>query len=218
MLDHQVKQAERPFSVEKEVLIHHKEGPDLHIPFHQLHDFKQLVARFVEVDVSSLAAEHGRRGAKVARHGAPDGGDECGRYVARLDAERYTESSRGDAGDHIGVDDGPGIVLGEKPSHPPNALAPDDVVGVDPAVEVRQTGHVPADDDCGVGQVLSDQLAHPPNLADVDDNGSDSDDVVGVRGDLLDEALLIGEIEECARGGDVGLNHHNAPRAMEHSQ
>ena len=41
-----------------------------------------------------------------------------------------------------------------------DALAADDVVGVDPLGQVGNVGDVPADDDLRLGLMLADQLAH----------------------------------------------------------
>ena len=75
-----------------------------------------------------------------------------------------------------------------------------------------------ADDDRGAGLVLADQLDHLGNLDLVGDDAADTDDVVALGANLLEEALARGEVEQRAGGLDVGLDEHQPPRTMEHPQ
>ena len=51
-------------------------------------------------------------------------------------------------------------VFAEELAEPAHALAFDDVVGVDPLVQVGDVGDVPADDDRGMRLIPPNQLAH----------------------------------------------------------
>ena len=110
------------------------------------------------------------------------------------------------------------FVLTEEPAHPTHALAFDDVVSVDPLFKVRHVGNVSADEDRGLRQVLADKLAHLAHLLDIGDDRADSNNLIVVRRDLANKPLQIGEVQERARRVYVGLNQHQSPGAMEHTQ
>ena len=73
-------------------------------------------------------------------------------------------------GDDQRMADGLVLVLAQEPPEPAHALALDDVVGVDPLVQIGDVGDVPADDDRRVRLVLADQLAHLLHLEQVGDD------------------------------------------------
>ena len=56
---HALQQAHGALAMQQEVLVHDKEGLHLELSFHLLHDFKQFVTAFEEVDEISLASEEG---------------------------------------------------------------------------------------------------------------------------------------------------------------
>ena len=85
--------------------------------------------------------------------------------------------------------------------------------------EAGMVGDVPADDDRGLGLVLADQLAHLRDLADVGHDRADADHVVAARvRSSSTKRSRRGEVEQRAGRLDVGLDQHQAPRAMEHAQ
>ena len=120
--------------MEEEVLVHHEEGADAHLAGDLVHDVEQFVARLVEVDRVSLAAEHGRGGAEVAAQGAAHRGDDRGGHVAAAVAGVDAQVPRAEArGDHR-MAQGPILVLAQEAAEPADALAFDDMIGVDPLV------------------------------------------------------------------------------------
>ena len=70
---------------------------------------------------------------------------------------------------------GPVFVLAQEAAEPADALAADDVIGVDPLVQVGHVGDVPADDDRGVRLILPDQLAHLLDFQHVRDDRRNAD-------------------------------------------
>ena len=73
------------------------EGADLHRTFHLLHDLEKLAARFVEMEALPFAAEECRRGAEVAAHWAPDGGNDGSRGVARPVGDTHSQHSHAES-------------------------------------------------------------------------------------------------------------------------
>jgi len=73
---HALQQAHGALAMQQEVLVHDKEGLHLELSSHLLHDFKQLVPAFEEVDEISFAPEEGRCRAEVAAHGTANGRDD----------------------------------------------------------------------------------------------------------------------------------------------
>ena len=119
-----------------------------------------------------------------------------------------------EAGGKRGMADGGGHVLAQVAAHPFDAVALDDVVGVEDVLDAGNGGHVPAHDDGGVRREFPDHAAHLARLADIHDDGRDAHDVVMVGRQLAGEGLARGEIEDRARSGDILLNHEDAPGAM----
>ena len=109
-------------------------------------------------------------------------------------------------------------IFAQESAKPADPFAADDVVGVDPPLEVGNVGDVPADDDLGLGKMLADQLAHLLHLQQVRQDAADAHDVVGPAADLLDEAVQGGKVQERARRVEVRLDQHQAPGAMEQPQ
>jgi hypothetical protein len=102
----------------------------------------------------------------------------------------------------------PVLVLAQKPPHPPYAVPVGDVIQVRVFGQYRKIGNVTADHDGCVRLVLADQLAHAAHFEQVGHDRADADDVIGIARQLVDEALLRGEIEQRAWRPEVGLNQH----------
>jgi len=109
-------------------------------------------------------------------------------------------------------------ILAEERAQPANPFTPDDVVGVNHAGDLRDRRDVPAHHDRRRRGVLAHEAAHLAHLADVHDDGRDADDVVLVLGNLSNETLARGKVENGARRGDVVLKEGQRPGAMEHAQ
>jgi hypothetical protein len=97
-------------------------------------------------------------------------------------------------------------------------FASHDVVRVDPLREAGEVGHVAAHHDGGLGLVEPDESAHLGQLEEVRDDRADADDVVASGPDLVHEAVEGREVEERAGRVEIGLDEHQAPRAVEHAQ
>ena len=204
--------------MEEEVLVHHEERADAHLALELAHDVEQLVAGLVEVDRLALAAEHGRGGAEVAAQRAAHRRDDRGGHVAAAFFGADAQVPRAEARGNQRVAQRLVLVLAQEAAEPAHALAADDVIGVDPLVQIGHVGDVAADDDRGVRQILPNQLAHLLHFEDVGNDRRDADDVVLVGANLLDEAIERGEVQQRAGRGDVRLDHHQAPTAVEHPQ
>jgi len=114
--------------------------------------------------------------------------------------------------------DGRVLVFTQVASHPGNALAAHDVVRIDHLVDAGYGGDMPADHNRRVRRKLADHAAHFTHFGDVHDDRGDSDDVVCMRGDLTLEIVSSREIKNGAGRGNIRLDQHNAPGAMEHAQ
>ena len=114
--------------------------------------------------------------------------------------------------------DGPVGAFAQIAAKPSHALAADDMVGVDPLVQIGDVGNMPADDDFGLRLIAADQLAHLFDFVLVGNDRGDADHVVPVIADFLDEAVQRREVQHGARGLDIGLDEHDAPTAVEHPQ
>jgi len=101
---------------------------------------------------------------------------------------------------------------------PRDTVAPDDVVGVDDALQALAGGDVPAHDNRCAGEVLADHLAHFFHLARVGDDGTDPDDVVVMVRNLARELFERRVVEDGAGGVDVGLQHPQREGRVEHAQ
>src|SRR5262249_26500847 len=123
-----------------------------------------------------------------------------------------------ESGDDGRVLDGSGIVFAEEAAHPGDAFAAHDVIRVHHVADSGNRCDVSADDDGGLRPNLANALAHLPHLADVGDDGGDADNVVFLLVQFLLELLESGEVEHRAGRGDVALDHHDPPRAVEHAQ
>lgn len=91
-----------------------------------------------------------------------------------------SHGAHAETGDDMRMADGSSGVLTEERAHPGNAVATDDVIGVDHLRESGDGGDVSADDDGGTGRELADHAAHFAHLADVHDDGRNADDIVMV--------------------------------------
>ena len=215
---HQLQQAQGAGAMEQEVLVHDEERSDAHAGRELVHDVEQLVAGLVEVHEPALAAEHGGRRAEVAAQRAADGRDHGGGGILGPALDGDPHAARAEARGDQRVAQGLADAVVEEPSEPDDAVAADDVVGVDAVGQVRHVGDVAADHDGRVRQVTPHHLAHGPDLALVQDDAADADDVVVVLADLLLEALPGGEVEDGAGGRQVGLDQHQPPTAVEHAE
>src|SRR5689334_13066543 len=100
-------------------------------------------------------------------------------------------------------------IFAEIRTHPGDAFAFDDVVGVDHVVNARDRGDMAADNDLRVGRELAYDAAHLTHFTDIYDDGGDADHVVLLLSDLAGEGFSSGEIEHGTRRGDVLLDHHD---------
>ena len=123
-----------------------------------------------------------------------------------------------EGGGESGVADGGVDFFAQVLAHPGDAVAFDDVVGIEEVLDAGDGGDVAADDHGGARREFADHAAHFARLADVDDDGRDADDVVVVGGQFAGEGFARGEIEDGAGSGYVLLNHEDAPGAVEAAQ
>ena len=79
VLLHQFKEPQGPLPMEKKILIHGKEGPDLEFFFQLTHDGKEVVAGFIKINMLPLTPEKGGGGTEVTTQGTAHGRDEHGR-------------------------------------------------------------------------------------------------------------------------------------------
>ena len=185
---------------------------------HVLHDVEELIAGFVEVVALALAAEERGRGAEVAAHRASDRGNDRGGGIARVVGHAHAKNAEAEAGENFGMDERRAGIFAEEAAHPGNAFAAHDVVGIEHVFHAGNAGDVAADDDGGVRRKLAHAAAHLAHLAEVGNDAGDSDDVVLVRGQFALKLVEGREVEQRARSRDVLLDHHQAPRAVEHAQ
>ena len=92
------------------------------------------------------------------------------------------------------------------------------MVRIDHLVDAGYGGDMAADHNRRVRRKLADHAAHFTHFGDVHDDRGDSDDVVWMRGDLALEIVSSREIKNGAGRGNIRLDQHNAPGAMEHAQ
>ncbi len=109
-------------------------------------------------------------------------------------------------------------IFAEIAAHPSDSLASHHVIRVNQFVEAGNGGDVPADDDGRARRQPAHAPAHLTHLGEVGNDAGDAHDVIFRRGKFALEPFQGGEIEQRARCGNVLLNHHQAPGAMEHAQ
>src|ERR1035441_1404730 len=109
-------------------------------------------------------------------------------------------------------------VFAEVLAHPGDAVAFDNVIGIEELLHAGDGGDVAADDDRRARRELAHHAAHLAGLADVDDDRGDADDVVVVGGEFAGKGLAGREVEDRAGGGDVPLDHEDAPGTVEAAQ
>src|SRR5689334_18969902 len=107
-----------------------------------------------------------------------------------------------------------GRVFSQVLAHPGDAVAFDDVIGVDQVFNPGDGRDVAPDDDGGFGRDLAHDAAHLPDLAHVDHDGGDSNYVVPVRLHFTREVVASGKIQDRAGCRDVFLDHQDAPGAV----
>ncbi len=69
-----------------------------------------------------------------------------------------------------------------------------------------------------LGDQAADRAAHFAHLSDVDDDGGDANDVVVVGDQFSFEDFAGGKVQDRGGGGDVLLDHEDAPGAVKHAQ
>ncbi len=203
--------------LQQEVLVHDEER--LHLPrgLRLLHHPEQFFAGLVEVEHLAFAAEERRGGAEVAAHGAAHGSDHGGGtvdHVGDLDAHH----AQVEPGGERRMTDGRFYIFAEVAAHPGDAVALDDMIGVQKVLDAGDGRDVPADDDGRMRRELPHHAAHLARFAHVHDDRGDADHVVVVPGELARERLAGGEIQNRAGRRDVLLDHHDAPGAVEAAQ
>jgi hypothetical protein len=150
---HLVEQLERPpLPVQEEVLVHHEEAvhPERCSTSHITRTGRPRVE---EVDEVALPAEERRRRAEVAAHRAPDRRDDRRGRVATAARRRHAEQAEAERRRDGRMADRRVDRLAEELAEPPDALAPDDDVGVDAGLDAGNRGDVPADDERGPRRV-----------------------------------------------------------------
>ena len=123
-----------------------------------------------------------------------------------------------ESGNDIGMLNGRVGIFAKIAPHPGNSLAAHDVIGVDHVVEPGRRRHMSANHNHRFRRELAHDAAHLTHLADIDDDRRNSDDIVFVGLQLAREVFAGGKIQHRARRGDILLNHHDPPRAVEHAQ
>ena len=113
---------------------------------------------------------------------------------------------------------GRALLFAQVAAHPGNAFAAHEVVGVDRLLDAGKGRDMATHHDCGVRRQPAHHAAHFPHLAEVDNDRGDAHDVVTARGQFPLEDLACRKVEHRARGGDVPLDHHQAPGAVKHPQ
>ena len=108
--------------------------------------------------------------------------------------------------------------LAEELAEPADALALDDVIGIEDPLYAGDGGNVTADDDDRLRGVLPHQSAHLAHLADIDDDPGNPDEIVAVGLQLPDEAPAGGKVEQRRGYGEVLLDQHETPGAVMHAQ
>ena len=214
---HQLEQFHRPLAVEQEVLVHHEEGGQAEFLLRLAHHLEQVGAVVEEADRLALAAEEGRRGAEVAPDRAADRRDDRRRPSRSMGHGKSHDAEAERRGDRR-VDDRLRGILAEVGAHPGDALALDQMIGIDEALDPGNGRDVTADDDLRVWRVLANEAAHLADLPDVDDDPRDADDVVALVRQFADEARPAGKVEQRRGSGDVVLDELDAPRTVEHPQ
>src|ERR1035441_8074546 len=109
-------------------------------------------------------------------------------------------------------------VFAEVLAHPGDAIAFDDVVGIQKLLHAGDGGDVAADDDRGARREFAHHAAHLAGFVDVDDDRRDAHDVVVVGGGLAGKGLAGGGVQDRAGGRDVHLHHEDAPGTVEAAQ
>ena len=114
--------------------------------------------------------------------------------------------------------DGRAGIFAKIAAHPADSFAANHEVRIDQFVELGNCGDVPTDDDGRFRRQLPYPAAHLAHLAEVGDDAGNADDVVLGGTQLPLKAVQRGKVEQGTRGGDVVLNHHQAPGAVKHAQ
>src|SRR5215471_1769756 len=114
--------------------------------------------------------------------------------------------------------DGRVWILAEMLAQPADAFAPGYVIRVEEPLEARDRRHVSADDDSRSRGMAPRQAAHLAHLAGVHDDSRDADDIVVAGGDLANESIARREVEDGAGAGDIVLQQHQPPRAVEQAK
>ena len=109
-------------------------------------------------------------------------------------------------------------IFAQEGTHPTNAFAFDDEIGVDDLIEVRNRSHVATDDDRGMRRELPHHTAHVLHLAHIHHDAGNADHVVMLRGQLFLKVRERREVEHGGWSADVLLDKHDAPGAVEHAQ
>src|ERR1019366_1771557 len=172
----------------------------------------------VEVEDLALATEEGAGGAENAAHGAADRGNDGGGGGAGGVGDFNSQHAQVEGGREIGVVDRGVDVFAQVLAHPGDAVAFDNVVGIQHLLHAGDGGDVAAHDDGGARRELANHAAHLAGLMNVDDDRRDADDVVVVGGEFPGEGLARGEVEDRAGGRDVPLDHEDAPGTVETAQ
>ena len=92
------------------------------------------------------------------------------------------------------------------------------MVGINHVFDAGNAGNMATDDDGGVGRELAYAAAHFADFAEVGNDAGDANDVVVMSCEFALKLLQGREVEQRAGSGDVLLNHHQSPRAVEHAQ
>src|ERR1035437_7260248 len=204
--------------LEQEVLVHDKERVLVARFFRVFHEAEELLAGLIEVKDFALAAEEGAGGAEIAAHGTADRRNDGGGGGVGGCGDFDAHHAEVECGGEIGVVDGGVDFFAEVLTHPGDAVAFDNVVGIQHFLHPWNGGDVAAHDERGARGEFARHAARIAGFADVDDDRGDADDVIVVGGEFAGKGLARGEVQDGAGGGDVPLDHEDAPGTVETAQ
>ena len=217
-LFHAFQQFQGALAIQQEVLVHHEEGLQIQLALSAFHDLIDLFASIEKVEALALPAE--KRGgctevaAQRTTNTRNDGGAGRTDLLRQFQPHHALAESTGDQG----MLDRRRSIFAQKGTHPTNAFAFDDEIGVDDLIQVCNRSHVAADDDSGMRRKLPDHAAHFLHLANVHHNAGNADHVVMLRGQFFLKVRVRWEVEHGGGSADVFLDKHDAPGAVEHAQ
>jgi hypothetical protein len=217
-LFHALQQPHGPLAMQQEILVHHEERFDLQLILHAAHDVKQFIARLKEVDELPLAAKERRGRTEVASQRTADGGNNRRRRRALAFGQTNVHDPCAHSGNDRRMLDRRALVFSQIASHPRNAFALHNVIGVDHLFNPGDGAHVPVHYDHRMRREFTRHAAHLAHLGHVHHDSREADHVVMLRLQLAGKVFPRGKVEHGAGRGNIRLDHHDAPGAMKHAQ